>query len=143
MKSYKSVKSEGTPEALIESASSELEEVREELESWMSNMEGTNLEQGAKYSMLQEAVSELENIQMPEPDEWPHIMTKVIYHESVPKRKNRSPSRQVRIENAIGKVAAVVEFYESLDEIPEDFESYLDELREIANFTVEIPGMYG
>lgn len=143
MKTYHLVKFDGTPEEIVTSAISEIEEVKEELQNWMSNMEGTNLESGEKYSMLSEAVDTLEAVSFNEPEEWPHSMTRITYSQSYPKRKNRSPSRAVRLSNAADRVAAVADFYESLDNGEEDYSELLDELREIVELQVEIPGMYG
>lgn len=143
MKSYKQVKGEGTPENLVTSAISEIEEVKEELQNWMSNMEGTNLEQGEKYSALSEVVDTLEAVVFTEPDEWPHKLSVITYINHVPKRKNRTASRSVRLSNASMKIAAVADFYEGLDNGEEEYQGLLDELRKIVELEVEIPGMYG
>lgn len=142
MKSYKPITSTGVPEDLVETAISDLLEISDEIEQWKSGMEGTNLESSERYSMLSEAYDTLSNVQAPEPDEWPHPEARVSYTEYHPKRKNRSPSRAMRVENATGRVAALIDFYESLDDA-EEHSDLIEELREIADISVELPGMYG
>lgn len=141
MNAYKSEVREGTPEQLVTDAVSEYESLAEELRSWASNMEGSNLEGGEKYQALDEAASTLENVSMPEPDEWPHSEAKITWHESVPRRKKRSPSRAVRVDNARARVEAVRSFYEDLDDA-DDHQDLIGQLQEI-EIEVEIPGMYG
>ena len=41
----------------------EIRTLKEELEEWMSNLEGTNLENTMKYEQLEEAVSLLEELE--------------------------------------------------------------------------------
>lgn len=142
-KSYKVVDSDGTPEDLVTMAVSELHELGDEVEQWKSGMEGTNLEQSEKYNMLEEAYGQLTEVNEPSVDTWPHHDARIHFTVEIPKRKSRSPSRTVRVTNATGKVAAVINFYESLDDQPEEVTDLVEQLREIADLEVELPGMYG
>lgn len=139
MKSYKVLITTGTPECIVEGAVSELLELGGELEEWKSGMEGTALENTDKYATLDDAATQLQGIELPDL-KWPHADTQITYYYATPKRKKRSPSRQVRLDNAVSAIQAVVDFYEGLDSLPEDFD--LSELSELI-VEIEIPGMYG
>ena len=139
---YKLMNDSGGPEDLISMAVDEINEVKGELEEWRDGMQGSNLENSEKFSALEEAISQLETFDsFSAPDEWPHADAKVVYHYSVNKRKKRGPSRAVRIENAVAKVSAVVEFYQGLDDA-EDHADLITELEQLV-IEVEVPGMYG
>ena len=142
MSAYKDITDEASPEDLVTMALSELEEVAKEISNWRDGMMGTNLESSEKYQMLDDAHNTLTSLPTIDPDVWPHAESRVTYSQRVPKRKTRSPSRMVRVENAIEKVAALVNFYENLDDA-EDHSDLIEELREIADLSVELPGMYG
>ena len=138
MKSYKSELIEGTPSSMVEDAVSEIESLAEEIEQWKSTMESTNLASSEKYQMLETAYEELSSVSN-NIEEWPHDEVRVTCYISVPKRKKRSPSRSVRLENANAKINAVKEFYENLDG---DYSEITDALEEMVK-EVEFPGMYG
>jgi len=138
MKSYKFELIEGTPSSLVEDAVSEIEELASEIKDWKSKMEGTNLEGSDKYQTLDNAHSELSEVSN-NIEEWPHDDVRVTCYISVPKRKKRSPSRAVRLENANAKINAVKEFYENLDG---DYSEITDALEAMVK-EVEFPGMYG
>ena len=140
MKTYKTVRGDATAEDLISEVFSEIEQLADEIGSWRDGMSGTNLESSEKYQALDEAHHALTSVTMPEPDEWPQAKARIPYSESIPTRKKRQPSRMVRLHNAIMKVTAVIEFYESLDNPPEDL---IGELREIEELEfLELPGMF-
>lgn len=67
--------------SIVENARSIVEELNEELDSWKSNLEGTNLENTNKYQMLEEACSRLEeiddalNISDVDPDEFEDLQS--------------------------------------------------------------------
>lgn len=141
-KSYKIVASDGTPEDLVTMSYEELDNLKEELEQWRDGMMGTNLESSEKYNMLDEAVNALEECQAPEPETWPHNEARISYSDMVPKRKRRNPSRAVRLANATGRLQAVIDFYQSLDEQPDEVTELVEHLEQHV-IEVELPGMYG
>lgn len=48
--------------AKVEEAKTDVEELRDEIENWKSGMEGTNLENTAKYTALEECYDNLDEI---------------------------------------------------------------------------------
>jgi hypothetical protein len=138
MKSYKDEISDGTPEDLVTNAITQLNELGDELRQWASSMEGTNLENSEKYTELCEAADTLEGLEFSPEDDWPHPDARVTYHYRTPRRKKRSPSRQVRLENANAQINAVIGFYTNLDDDLEDIISSLEELVH----DIDIPTQY-
>lgn len=137
MKSYKSITSDGTAEDIIATAVDDLIELGGELREWADSM-SENLQNSDKYTMLTDSADALESLEVPDID-WPHSDARITYHTEIPRRKNRQPSRQVRLDNANNMIQAVIAFYEGLDD---DFQEICDTLGELIT-ECEIPGMYG
>ena len=140
--SYKFENDTGGPEDLITGAVDIFTELNDELTEWRDGMTGSNLESSQKYSDLEEAISELDNKETPDAanDGWPHAEARITYSRQVHKRKNRSPSRQVRLDNANAMIDAVIQFYSDLDDAA-DHEDLIGELEEL-KCEAEIPGMF-
>lgn len=137
MRSYKTEIRSGTASAMVEDAVAEMNAIGEELQGWADGMPD-NLQGGDKHSTITDAADTLVNRQC-DVDEFPFDGVAIPYSIDLPKRKKRSPSREVRLSNAIGMVQAVIEFYSSLDEDHGDIISELEGLTE----EVDIPGVYG
>ena len=136
MKSYKAELRQGTPSALVEDAVAEMNQLGEELQEWADSMP-ESLQNGDKYSTLTEAADTLNGRQV-NIDEFPCDEVSIPYTIYLPKRKKRSPSREVRLGNAISMIQAVIDFYSGLDD---DYSEIVSELEELAE-EVEIPGVY-
>lgn len=93
----------------------ELENLKDELESWASNMEGTNLEYTSRYETVSDAANTLSDI--------------VSNFESV-----NAP--EINIENLT--IEDIEEFVNDIKEIADEIESIIDDAEGI-----EFPGMYG
>lgn len=137
MRSYKTEMRTGTASALVEGAVAEMNAIGEELQEWADGMPD-NLQGGDKYSTLTESADTLRGRQV-NIDEFPCDEVSIPYTVYMPKRKKRSPSREVRLGNAIAMVQAVIEFYSGLDE---DYSDIIDQLEELTE-EVDIPGVYG
>lgn len=137
MRSYKTEMRTGTASALVEGAVAEMNAIGEELQEWADGMPD-NLQGGDKHSTITDAADALSGRQC-DIDEFPCDEVAIPYSISLPKRKKRSPSREVRLSNAIGMVQAVIEFYSGLDE---DYSDIIDQLEELTE-EVDIPGVYG
>lgn len=136
MKSYKAELRQGTASALVEDAVAEMNQLGEELQEWADSMPD-NLQGGDKYSTITEAADTLSSRQV-DIDEFPCDEVSIPYTIYLPKRKKRSPSREVRLGNAISMIQAVIDFYSGLDD---DYSEIISELEELAE-EVEIPGVY-
>lgn len=140
-KSYKLVQDTGTPRDLVYNAIQDIEDMKGELEEWRDGLEGTGLSGSEKYSSLSEAIDTMEQVNISTPHEWPHTTARISYTFSTPRRTKRRPSRQVRFDNAMSQIQAVIDFYSNLDDA-EEHRELIDEL-ENCIVSVEIPGMYG
>lgn len=122
MSKYKSVNRESELQDCLDLT--DIEELKDEMEDWVSNMSGTGLENTNKYSMAEEAASTLENAESINFDEiWECIpaeeqeklkTTKITYSEFVPRAKRQSTSRSTRLSNIIGRVRAGLEYLQNL-----------------------------
>lgn len=137
MKSYKTEMRTGTASALVEDAVAEMNAIGEGLQEWADGMPD-NLQGGDKHSMITDTADALSGRQC-NVDEFPCDEVAIPYTIHLPKRKKRSPSREVRLGNAIGMIQAVIEFYSGLDE---DYSDIIDQLEELTE-EVDIPGVYG
>lgn len=136
MKSYKAELRQGTASALVEDAVAEMNAIGEELQEWADSMP-ESLQNGDKYSTLTDSADTLTGRQV-NVDEFPCDEVSIPYTIYLPKRKKRSPSREVRLGNAIAMIQAVIEFYSGLDD---DYSEIISELEELTE-EVEIPGVY-
>ena len=136
MKSYKAELRQGTPSALVEDAVAEMNAIGEELQEWADSMP-ESLQNGDKYSTLTESADTLTGRQL-DIDEFPCDEVSIPYTIYLPKRKKRSPSREVRLGNANAMIQAVIDFYSGLDE---DYSEIIGQLEELVE-EVEIPGVY-
>lgn len=136
MKSYKAELRKGSPSGLVEDAVSEMNELGDELQEWADSMP-ESLQGGEKYSTLCDSADTLKGREL-NIDEFPCDEVSIPYTIYLPKRKKRSPSREVRLGNAIAMVQAVIDFYNGLDE---DYSEIVSELEELTE-EVEIPGVY-
>lgn len=136
MKSYKTELRTGTASSMVEDAISEMNQLGDELQEWADSMP-ESLQGGEKHSTIEESASTLQGRSVPDV-EFPCDEVSIPYYISLPKRKKRSPSREVRLGNAIAMIQAVIEFYEGLDDDYQDLISELEELTE----EVEIPAVY-
>lgn len=137
MKSYKTEMRTGTASALVEDAVAEMNAIGEELQEWADGMPD-NLQGSSKHSEVEDAADTLKGREC-SVDDFPCDEVAIPYSISLPKRKKRSPSREVRLSNAIGMIQAVIEFYSGLDE---DYSEIIDQLEELTE-EVDIPGVYG
>ena len=161
MAKYKLITEKGKVEDLIEGAVSEFSSLRDEIEEWKGNMEGTALENTDKYSRLEEACEILEGIvdkgESLEIDSLPEALreTEVSYSQSIVRSKRQHASRATRAENALNMLRAVVSEVEDLlkkgegEEISEEdigsIQSFKSDLEEVISDaeSVEFPGMFG
>lgn len=136
MRSYKTEMRTGTASALVEDAVAEMNAIGEELQEWADGMPD-NLRGGDKYSTITDAADTLSSRQV-DIDEFPCDEVSIPYTIYLPKRKKRSPSREVRLGNANVMIQAVIDFYSGLDE---DYSEIIGQLEELVE-EVEIPGVY-
>jgi hypothetical protein len=136
MKSYKTELRTGTASSMVEDAISEMNQLGDELQEWADSMP-ESLQGGDKHSTIEESAGTLQGRSMPDV-EFPCDEVSIPYHVMLPKRKKRSPSREVRLSNAIAMIQAVIEFYEGLDD---DHQDLINELAELTE-EVEIPAVY-
>jgi hypothetical protein len=138
MKSYRQQLHEGSPSGIIEDAVAELNQLGEELQEWADSMPD-NLQGSDKHNTLIEGADTLTNLQC-DIEDFPHDESTLKYFSHQPKRKSRSPSRAVRLENANEAIQAVIEFYRGLDD--EESQDVAGQLEELI-MEVEIPSQYG
>ena len=166
MGKYKSVEVKSTLADALDK--SDIEELRDEMQSWIDNMAGTALENTNKYSMAEEAVSELDRVDELDldavtdaiPEKADILKTELIYHDQVPKAKRQSTSRAVRLSNAVGRLDTALSWLESwleeqeappVDQANNEDALELDDLRSAVDEAksnlddlngVEFPGMF-
>jgi DNA repair exonuclease SbcCD ATPase subunit len=125
----------------LQDADSEIEELKEELQSWYDNLP-ENLQGGDKGSQLEEAIGQLESaqsfLQNVAVDDLPDINVEYL----LPHR--RATSRAKRLENAMAGVEAAVFALEEVPEATEEIESAIGELQSAIDEagSVDFPGMY-
>lgn len=147
---YKSVDlPEMTIEQALIDAFAEIEVLKDEMQEICDNMSG--MEHLPKFEVAEAAVSELES-HCEAPDVPKVLKTKTIstLTEMRSTRKGRAASRAVRLHNATGIIAAVIELCDEVD-LDDDVSKaereavceLRDALEEHENIEVEFPRMYG
>ncbi len=133
MRAYKEIPASMLASEAILEAQSLTNDLLAELEQWRDGLEGTNLENSSKYSMLGDAVSTMGSINWEVEPLAQDVRVAVTL--LTPRRKKRRTARWARLNNIIAHLSAVV------DTLPEakleDLQSIISELE-----SVEIPGMY-
>lgn len=118
----------------LDHAELQAKELLEELQTWASGLEGTNLENSQKYRDLIEASEIIKGVcwEFESLDQ----DVKVAVHVLVTRRKKRRTARWARLDNIIAYLQAVV------DTMPEqDFSNTIEvAIGELSS--VKIPGMY-
>jgi len=162
MSNYKTVPTEFTVEEGLDTT--EIEGLRDEMQEWVDNMSGTNLENTSKYEMAEEAVSQLDRVGDINFDEiWDAFpencpvkvdelkALKFTCHLFEPKSKRQHASRAYRLSNAIthiiGSLEAVEDYLEDRKE-EEEVKAILQAVEEIKDSvqdldSVDFPGMFG
>jgi len=139
---------------------SEVQELKQEMEDWASNMESSNMEHLPKYEEVNECKETLEEHADSEPtipDAFPEgLEDKVDWQEPMAKRAGHI-SRALRLDQALAGVSAAKDHVQGfLDEHDDDdacwtedcerseWENYLSELETIVDGLegVSFPGMY-
>lgn len=167
MSSYKSVPTVFTIDEALDKV--EIEDLRDEMQGWLDNMSGTALENTNRYSMAEEAVSQLDDVDNIDFDElWDVIpedglitadelkALSVTCYLFEPKNRKSSPSRAYRLSNAIAHITAGLEAIRDYiedklsgaTEVPQDIQAIINTLDEIADTVanldgVDFPGMFG
>ena len=165
MSSYKSVPTEFTIEEALDTT--EISDLRDEMQEWVDNMSGTGLENTNKYQMAEEAVSQLENVDSINFDEiWDELpddglisadelmAVKFTSNLYTPKSRKQHPSRAYRLSNAITHITdALQEMRDYIEdklgakEMPEEVKSLMSAIGDIESQiqeldNVEFPGMF-
>jgi DNA repair exonuclease SbcCD ATPase subunit len=129
MSSYKTVEQTGTVRTALEDFG-EIEALKDEMEEWQQNMEGTGLESTEKYSAVEAAYESLgeqfdtltqHGEDALEDESAEQFMDDTItWGEHVQKRKGRATARWARASNSVAAVTAAIdhveEFYEKRQE---------------------------
>lgn len=157
----KTISREVTLEDLFNDAKSIVEELKNEMEEWAGNMEGTSLENTSKYQSVSDArdtleygLDDLERIDIDAVQE--DVLTRKVTVNEFHKYGKKLPSRADRLGNATEALNVVVTelrlFVEELYEHEEGNEDAIalleqtaDDIEEaIGNVeSVDFPGMYG
>lgn len=154
-RAYKSVQCAGTVSS-IEDAFSALEDLGSECRELVDNVEGTGLRETQRIQTFDETASTLEGLSAPDVPECIAEVT-ISYHDSVPARKGRSPSRATRCQNAIAVLQAAADaaqqWLEDTEAAPEDtdeekrsdVEDFIQSLEEAVGEAegCEFPGLHG
>jgi hypothetical protein len=143
--SYKPNIETASPADIIDNATSDLQELTEELQEWYDSMP-ENLQQGEKGDSVQEAISTIDSIvsdleSIDQDDEHFYPDARITYTTQVKRRKAKAPSRQIRFDNIMQALTALNEFYASVDD-EDDHNELIDTLDEAIQ-EVEIPGAWG
>lgn len=151
---YRVQQEEGTVEECTSEA--DLQTLAEEMTNWRDNMAGTALEQTQKFSTVEEAANQLEELVsrlegVDVPDDC--LALKVSWSELTPRSKRRSISRATRAANIGNQLEAAASALNSWalpgpnisEEEVEQAEEAATELEEIAGElgSIEFPGMFG
>ena len=135
---YKELHGDDTPRNLVDSAVKAMRKVGHELQQWAGGMALTNLKGSKRHLNLIEVSDTLLGMERTI-KQFPNPKVRITHSYQVPRRKNRQPSRIVRLENANVKIQAVIQFYEDLDSeharLIKDLNKHLSK--------VTIPIMYG
>ena len=140
---------------------SDIEELKGEMEEWVSNMSGTALENTGKYQAADDAVGQLETpAGITFEDLWSYIPddkrdaiqeTKIKIAYDVPRSRKQSTSRAIRLSNAVSQVETALQWLMDnlVDANPDqDYSSLKDEIDTITgdlgeSESVEFPTMFG
>jgi len=137
MKSYKMITVEGSPSDHIGIALDEFRTLADEIQNWADSLAGTNLESSKKYTQLTELAEELHFAKnFEEPHKYPMDGVGIAASISIPRRKNRQPSRSIRMSNAVARIEAVIGLYEEVE--LDDIVTQLQDLIPLG----EVPAVY-
>ncbi len=166
MSNYKSVPTEFTVEEALDTT--EIQDLRDEMQEWVDNMSGTALENTSRYEMAEEAVSQLENVDSINFDEiWDTIPSDGLVSVEelkaikftctlfVPKSRKQHPSRAYRLSNAINHITDALQemgdyiedklgnkdMSEGIKELMNAIENIESQVQELDS--VDFPGMFG
>jgi len=129
----------------LEDATTEVQDLIEELQSWHDGMDGTNLEYSQKYSDLEEAIDELERVASTLQDiDLPENSDGLEAQWNEPKVGKRGYSRSVRA----GNIGSMLEAIADALEEEGDSQEYQDARSELLDASSDLgnvmfPGMYG
>ena len=147
MAKYKPVSLTRSVEDILSNAASELQTVAEELAEWRDAI-GERFSGTDKFSriseaadMLQQAGDELDSIDVPEK----YSSAQVTFIEMHARSRRQQRSRQVRADDAVSSVRAVVDELQ-VDDMPDELSDLIDELENVLGNIeggIDIPGMYG
>jgi len=141
---------------------SEIESLRDEMQSWVDNMSGTALENTSRYQMASDAADQLSRVdEVRIEDIWDAVssteyltedLRNLEYEVGIFKVKSRRqyPSRAYRLSNTISAINRAIECLRDFLEPYEDNEvgevrAAIDEVESVVQDldSVEFPGMYG
>jgi hypothetical protein len=153
MGKYKQVQFKSTLEDCLDL--SEVEELRDDMQSWVDNMGDTALANTNKYSMAEEAVEALGKFDEIDFSAILDLLTddqkkqEITYTAMVPKARRQSTSRAMRLSNATGKVQSALSWLDSqlVDQNPEKYADLKEEMNSLEGDlsdleNVEFPGMF-
>ena len=161
MANYKRILTEFVVEEGLDTL--EIEGLRDEMQEWVDNMSGTNLENTSKYEMAEEAVNQLDSVDSINFDEiWEAIpedcvvsadelkAIKFTCYLFAPYGKGHL-SRDYRLSNAVTHIGLALEAMEDYLEDRKEAEGVKDILQVIGEIKdsveeldgVDFPGMYG
>jgi hypothetical protein len=143
--SYKPNIETASPADIIDNATTDLQDLQNELQEWYDSMP-PNLQEGEKGDSVQEAISAIESIvsdlsNIDQDTQYFYPDARITYTTQVKRRKAKQPSRQVRFDNIMAALTALNEFYASVDD-EDDHNELIDTLDEAIQ-EVEIPGAWG
>lgn len=160
MGKYKLVKEKFTVDEGLDV--SEIESLRDEMQSWVDNMSGTALENTSRYQMASDAADQLSRVdEVRIEDIWDAVssteyltedLRNLEYEVGIFKVKSRRqyPSRAYRLSNTISAINRAIECLRDFLEPYEDNEvgevrAAIDEVESVVQDldSVEFPGMYG
>jgi len=131
---------------LIKDACNELNDLKEELQEWFDRLPESS-QNGSKGSVLQDAISTLKNIQLPDIPRWVEVETTVF-----PPDMSGRTDRAHRRDCAVDKLKVVMEWvqwyedtnWEVDDEKRSDLDSLGNNIKQIISKAenVKFPGMY-
>ncbi len=150
-KSYKTQEYKTTVSGAVSEAFGELQSLRDEMDEICGNME-EKFSQTERYQRYEEARGTLGNYADSEPEAHEDVAERdVVCSVLVHVRKKASPSRSVRLSNAVSLLQAAagsleewVETCEDTD-LEEEVDRFVTEIQEVADEVsqVEFPGMFG
>ncbi|MEW6613966.1 MAG: hypothetical protein AB1401_00620 [Thermodesulfobacteriota bacterium] len=134
------VKQTGTLEEVVDNARIDIEELRDEMESWRDNISGTGLESTEKYERVDDTADTLDRIVDALNDiTWMDIRESEVKFQ-VDQRK-KAP-RWLRLQNSVSALNAASEVIDNIIENLNDIKESLDTAVSEAD-GVDFPTMYG